>query len=102
MLHILFAYTRLASDLGHVPLAIHAQQSTQIVQAIFARIAGGSAHPPLEQLPHSHQSLFQLFGFVQWDTPPGNSFPLFLLKFIQLFLPHSRSSLECDIVELDI
>jgi hypothetical protein len=100
MLHILFAHARLASDLGHIPLAIHSQQSTQIVQTIFTRIAGGGAHPSPEQLPHSDQSLFHFFDFVQWNTPPGDSFPLFLLKFIRLFLPHSRSILECDIVEL--
>ena len=100
MLHILFTHTRLTSNIRHVPSAIHPQHSAQVVQPILTRIAGLGSHPGFEQLPYPDQALFQLFALVQRDTPPGDDFSLFLLKFIRLFLPHLRSTLECDIVKL--
>ena len=102
MLHVLFIYARLASDIRHIPSTVHSQQPTQIVQPILTRIARLRAHPTLEQLPHADQALIQFFAFVQRDAPPSDGFSLFLLKFIRLFLPHSLSTFECDIVKVII
>ena len=100
MLHILLTHARLAPNIRHVPPAIHPQHSAQVVQPIFTRIARAGSHPGFEQLPHADQALIQFFALVQRNTPPSDDFSLFLLKFIRLFLPRLRSTLECDIVKI--